>query len=66
MNADCRYCHRYNRPCGRDHTAQTRSDWARTWDGRETPLADADRARGKAAAARVFAESAAERDRYAF
>lgn len=29
---DCRYCERYGRPCGRDHTVSV-ADWSRTWNG---------------------------------
>src|SRR5690606_13731249 len=33
----CRYCNRYDRSCGRDHTEETRADWGRTWDGHPAP-----------------------------
>lgn len=29
----CRYCERYDRACGREHTEATYEDWSRTWAG---------------------------------
>jgi len=39
-SAECRYCQRYRRACGRAHTEETRADWGRSWDGQEAPGAD--------------------------
>ena len=31
--SDCRYCERYGRNCGRNHSGTTRPDWGRDWRG---------------------------------
>jgi len=32
-NPDCRYCNRYDRDCGRDHSEETKGDWGRPREG---------------------------------
>jgi hypothetical protein len=33
LESSCRYCTRYGTACGRTHSAETRSDWGRDWQG---------------------------------